>query len=149
MGVRHVSVEEAHALQQQGSTYVDVRSTDEFLQGHPSGAVNVPLFEVDEDAGCLSPNPDFVRVMRANFPPDTRLLIGCQMGGRSMRAAQMLVTFGFADVAAVTGGFAGARDPSGRLIEAGWAESGLPVSEIPARGAAYADLLANADRVSP
>ena len=135
-------------MQQQGSTYVDVRSTSEFLQGHPSGAVNVPLFELDEDAGCLAPNPDFVRVMRANFPPETRLLIGCQMGGRSMRAAQMLTTFGFADVANVRGGYAGAHDPTGRMIDAGWAESGLPVSETPAPGAAYDDLLANADRVS-
>ena len=147
MSVRHVSVTEAHDLQGRGSIYVDVRSTREFAQGHPSGAVNVPLFEPDERTGQMMPNPDFMRVMQATFVPDTRLLIGCQMGGRSMRAAQMLASFGFADVANVRGGFGGAHDPTGRQIDAGWAESGLPVDDAPAAGAAYDDLLAKADRV--
>lgn len=148
MSVRHVSVAEARDLQQQGSIYVDVRSTREFAQGHPSGAVNVPLFEADERTGQMMPNPDFMRVMQAVFPPDTRLLIGCQMGGRSMRAAQMLASFGFADIANVRGGYGGAHDPNGRMIDAGWAESGLPVDDAPAAGASYEDLLAKADSVS-
>jgi len=144
MPVRHVSVTEAHELQQQGAVYVDVRSTREFAQGHPSGAVNVPLLEPDEQTGQMTPNPDFVRVVRANFAPDAKLLIGCQMGGRSMRAAQMLDAFSFADVANVRGGFGGAHDPNGRMIEAGWEESGLPVDDAPAKGAEYRDLLAKA-----
>jgi rhodanese-related sulfurtransferase len=144
MPVRHVSVTEAHALQQQGSVYVDVRSTPEFAYGHPAGAVNVPLLEPDERTGQMMPNPDFIRVMQANFEPATGLLIGCQMGGRSMRAAQMLHAFGFADVANVRGGYGGAHDPTGRIIDAGWAESGLPVDDAPAAGAAYRDLLEKA-----
>ena len=40
----------------------------EFDSGHPAGAVNVPLFEPDEDTGQMTPNPDFVRVMQATFP---------------------------------------------------------------------------------
>src|SRR4051794_27262705 len=144
MPVRHVSATEAHELQQQGAVYVDVRSTREFAQGHPAGARNVPLLEPDEDTGQMTPNPDFVRVMRANFPADTRLLIGCQMGGRSMRAAQILDSFGFADVANVRGGYGGAHDPNGRMIDPGWAESGLPVEDAAPAGAAYRDLLAKA-----
>jgi len=144
MPVRHVSVSEAHELQQQGSIYVDVRSTREFADGHPSGARNVPLLEPDEDTGQMMPNPDFMLVMQANFAPDTRLLLGCQMGGRSMRAARMLDAFGFADVANVRGGYVGAHDPTGRIIEAGWAESGLPVDDSPAQGADYQALLAKA-----
>ena len=73
------------------------------------------------------PNPDFVQVMQANFPPDTKLLIGCQVGGRSMRASQMLETFGFTDVTNVKGGYGGMRDPMGRSIDPGWEEAGLPV----------------------
>lgn len=148
MAVRHVSVAEARELQQQGSIYLDVRSTREFLDGHPAGAMNVPLLEPDEWTGQMLPNPDFVRVVQANFAPDVALLIGCQMGGRSMRAAQMLSAFGFADVANVLGGYGGAHDPNGRTIDAGWAESGLPIEEAPAAGASYDDLLAKADRVS-
>jgi rhodanese-related sulfurtransferase len=146
---KQISVSEAHDAMQQGGAYVDVRSTVEFAQGHPAGAVNVPLFEPDEVTGHMQPNPDFMRVMRATFPPDTRLLVGCQAGGRSMRAAQMLEGAGYHDVSNVRGGYGGARDPmSGRVFDPGWAEAGLPVEEGAPDGKRYDDLLDAADRQS-
>jgi hypothetical protein len=57
-----------------------------------------------------------------------------------MSAAQMLEAFGFTDVTNVKGGFAGMRDPMGRLIDPGWAESGLPVETAAPSGQRYADL---------
>jgi rhodanese-related sulfurtransferase len=142
---KHVSVTEARQLQQQGHTYVDVRSTREFSQGHPQGAVNVPLLDADPATGQMQPNPDFVRVMQATFPADAKLLIGCQVGGRSQRAAQMLETFGFTDVSNVRGGYGGMRDPLGRTIDAGWVESGLPTETDAPADAQYAALLDRAD----
>ena len=139
--MKSVTAAEAYALQQQGHIYVDIRSSPEFESGHPAGARHVPLIEVDEDSGQMTPNPDFVRVMQANFAPDAKLLIGCQSGGRSARATQILSTFGFADVANVTGGFGGARDPmSGRMVDPGWAGSGLPVETTTPPGHGYQDL---------
>ena len=146
MAVKQISVQEAHALQQEGCTYVDVRSTEEFERGHPAGAVHVPLLDRDEDTGQFAPNPDFMRVMKAAFAPDTKLLIGCQAGGRSLRAAQMLSSFGFDDVSNVRGGFGGAHDPmSGRVVDAGWEELGLPVDSGRPPGRCYSDLVARAD----
>lgn len=143
---KQVSVTEAHELQEQGRVYVDVRSQEEFGQGHPAGAVNVPLLDRDSASGQMQPNPDFIRVMQASFPAGASLLIGCQMGGRSQRAAQMLESFGFTDVANVRGGFGGARDPmSGRVLDSGWADSGLPVEEGHPADRSYAGLLAKAD----
>jgi rhodanese-related sulfurtransferase len=142
---KNVTVTEARDLQQAGHTYVDVRSTFEFSQGHPEGAVNVPLLEADPDFGQMQPNPDVVRVMQATFPPDAKLLIGCQVGGRSLRAAQMLESFGFTDVTNVKGGFGGARDPMGRVVAPGWSESGLPVRTEDTPGASYNALLERAD----
>ncbi len=144
--VKQVSVSEAHALQQSGSAYVDVRSTGEFADGHPAGAVNVPIFEPDEDTGQMTPNTDFIRVMQASFAPDAPLLIGCQVGGRAVRAAQALASFGFTDVSVVRGGFGGARDAMGRVVDPGWAEAGLPVTTGATAGEAYRDLLAKADQ---
>jgi len=144
--MKNVTAAEAHTLQQQGYTYVDIRSSPEFESGHPEGAVNVPLIEVDEDSGQMLPNPDFVRVMQANFPNDAKLLLGCQSGGRSARAVQILATFGFANISNVTGGFGGARDPmSGRVIDPGWAGSGLPVEMTTPPGHGYKDLAAKTD----
>ena len=143
--LKQVSVSEAHALQQSGSTYVDVRSTGEFENGHPAGAVNVPIFEPDEDTGQMTPNADFVRVVQSSFAPDAPLLIGCQVGGRAVRAAQVLASFGFTNLSVVRGGFGGARDPLGRITDPGWADAGLPVASGAAGGGAYQNLLARAD----
>jgi rhodanese-related sulfurtransferase len=142
---KQISVSDAHAQQQQGGTYVDVRSTGEFADGHPAGAANVPIFEPDEETGQMMPNPDFVRVMKAVFAPDTPLLVGCQVGGRAVRAAQVLESFGFTNVSVVRGGFGGARDPLGRVVDAGWADSGLPVGRGSSAGEPYQTLLAKAD----
>ena len=146
---KQVSVTEAFELMKQGKTYIDVRSAAEFEQSHPAGAINVPLIDYDEFSGQMEPNPDFLRVMQANFPADTALLIGCQVGGRSMRAAQILESFGFQDVSNVRGGFDGACDPmSGRMLDPGWADSGLPVEAGAPEGRRYEDLLSAADRKS-
>jgi rhodanese-related sulfurtransferase len=141
---KQTSVTDAKKLQESGYTYVDVRSSAEFANGHPEGAVNVPLMERD-DFGQMMPNPDFVRVMRANFPSDAKILVGCQVGGRSSRAAQMLESFGYTDVTNVRGGFGGMKDPSGRTIDPGWAESNLPIERDQPAGRSYRDLAAKAD----
>ena len=133
MPVSTVTVLGAHAAQLEGATYIDVRSRAEFAAGRPGGAINVPLQDNDEDSGQMMPNPDFVRVMRANFPAYARLLIGCQSGSRSGRAAQMLEAFGFTNVTDVPGGYAG------------WAPSGLPVDSATPPARTYEDLLAVAD----
>jgi rhodanese-related sulfurtransferase len=140
------SVTEARALQQQGWIYVDVRSTAEFAGGHPESAVNVPLIEPDPDTGQPMPNADFVRVLQREFGQDAKLLVGCQVGGRSRRAAEMLRATGFSEVVNVRGGFMGARDPMGRTIDPGWVDAGLPIETGQPEGRQYADLAARADQ---
>lgn len=142
--MHHASVTEAHQKQRDGYIYVDVRSSREFASGHPEGAVNVPLLEHD-DSGQMTQNPDFVRVMKASFAPGTKLLIGCQAGMRSLKAAQMLETFGFTDVTNVRGGFGGGRGQSG-AIDPGWVSSNLPVELEAPEDRTYEGLLGKADR---
>lgn len=146
MPLTNISVQDAHDQASQGATLIDVRSTREFNAGHPAGAVNVPLMEPDEDTGQMTPNPDFVRVIQANFPADRPLILSCQSGGRSLRAGRMLESFGYGDVANVLGGFMGKRDPvDGRTVDPGWQESGLPTATTPPTGGSYAELAAKAD----
>jgi rhodanese-related sulfurtransferase len=128
-----LTVTDARAAQGAGATLIDVRSSAEFSQGHPAEALNVPLLETDEDSGHLMPNPDFVRVMKANFAADARLLVSCQTGGRSGRATQILAAFGFTELANVAGGYQA------------WKPAGLPVDSTPQAGRTYAELLAAAD----
>jgi rhodanese-related sulfurtransferase len=129
MSVTHIGVREARRLQtDDGHTYVDVRSVPEYERGHPESAQNVPLLHFDPQTGQMRPNPDFLAVMQANFSSDAKLLIGCQVGGRSGKAALILADAGYAPVN-VKGGFGGRTDPaSGQVIDEGWSEAGLPVA---------------------
>jgi rhodanese-related sulfurtransferase len=124
---------------------VDVRSIPEFEQGHPAGAVNIPLIHQDERTGQMMPNREFLQVVQGNFSPDAKLLIGCQVGGRSAQAAQILVGSGYADVSNVLGGYGGARDQfTGTVRAEGWSQAGLPVESGAAAGRSYDDLRAKA-----
>jgi rhodanese-related sulfurtransferase len=150
MAFRNISVHEAREQQGAGSIYVDVRSIPEFEQGHPAGAVNVPLLHRDEHTGQMMPNREFLDVMRANFPTDAKLLVGCQMGGRSAQAAETLTLAGFTDVSNVLGGYGGARDPmTGAVRAAGWAQASLPIETGRAEGRAYEDLHATVAEQGP
>ena len=53
----------------------------------------------------MTSNAEFLTVMQANYPTDAKLLIGCQVGGRSARAAEMLAAAGYDTAINVKGGF--------------------------------------------
>ena len=123
MTIRHVTVQQAHQQQASGATYLDVRSIPEFQQGHAAGAFNVPLMHVDPQTRQMRPNPEFLAVVRANFSLEAPMVIGCQMGGRSQQACEILASAGFEDVANVLGGWGGAP----QMGHTGWVQAGLPV----------------------
>jgi rhodanese-related sulfurtransferase len=126
MSYTDITPEEAKELLDNGGyTYVDVRSEPEFRNGHPADSVNVPVMH-REPMGMV-PNPDFLRVMEINFEHHAPLILGCQSGARSARAAEAMLAVGFSAVHNVTGGFGGARDDSGAILQKGWFELGLPV----------------------
>jgi rhodanese-related sulfurtransferase len=136
--VKRVTPPEAAALVADGWTYVDVRSIPEFEAGHPAGAANVPLLHFQN--GRMAPNPDFERVMAANYPKDAKLVIGCKSGGRSLQAAGLLEASGYTSVVDMRGGFSGEHDSFGRVSLAGWADSNLPVASAAAADRTYAAL---------
>jgi len=122
----------------EGWTYLDVRSEPEFQEGHPAGALNIPLMHAGPVG--LVPNPDFLRVVEAVISKDTKLVCGCRSGGRSMQAAQLLERVGYQHVVDQRAGFGGARDQAGRVIEPGWAAEKLPVGNGNPAKRCYSDL---------
>jgi rhodanese-related sulfurtransferase len=130
--VKRVSPQEAKDLiDREGYVYVDVRSIPEFDAGHPTGAYNVPLNHMGP-AG-MAPNPEFMAVMEKAFPKDAKLVLGCQGGGRSLRAAGMLEQAGWTSVVDQRAGFVGHGEP-------GWRPAGLPVSNDSPAGHTYEGL---------
>ena len=122
----------------EGYVYIDVRDVHEYVNGHPPGAHNVPVL-VGGPMG-MQPNAEFVAVCEANYTKDQKIITGCLRGGRSMRAAQMLIEAGFTAVIDMRGGFDGEMGPGGAMAYEGWSRRGLPVSTEPQPGATYEEL---------
>jgi len=63
---------------------------------------------------------------------------------RSQLAARALLAAGFTDVVEQRAGHDGVKDAFGRLLEKGWAASGLPCASEPLPGRDYAALRSKA-----
>ena len=77
--------EKARELVGQGWVLLDVRTPEEFQQGHPEGARNIPVQQLPQRVGEVG-------------PPGTKVVVYCQSGGRSAMAVQLLRAHGFTDI---------------------------------------------------
>jgi rhodanese-related sulfurtransferase len=128
MAIKQQKPAEAHDTlsKNPGAIYLDVRTEGEFAQGHATGALNVPV--VFMKGGGMQLNDDFGAVVEKVIPKNAKLIVGCQAGGRSQRACEILEEAGYSDLTNVVGGFGGQRDQSGAVVVKGWRDEGLPVS---------------------
>ncbi|ESQ31077.1 hypothetical protein EUTSA_v10005068mg [Eutrema salsugineum] len=141
-----VSVIVAHDLLLAGHRYLDVRTPEEFSQGHACGAINVPYMKrgdsgftmlkldlcvcicffflflqkkkgvIVNEAG-MSKNPSFLEQVSSHFGEADKIIVGCQSGGRSLKATAELLDAGFTGVTDIAGGYAA------------WTQNGLPTQE--------------------
>jgi rhodanese-related sulfurtransferase len=141
MAIAQLTPPEAHDVLQRhaDAVYLDVRTEEEFAAGHPAGARNVPVVFFDPATHRPAPNPEFVAVVERHLARTAKLVVGCQVGGRSQHACELLAAAGYTDLTNVRGGFGGAREPGGRVVS-GWREAGLPVESGTPPGASYAEL---------
>ena len=123
----------------EGWIYLDVRTVEEFSVARPPGAYNIPFALRDPVSGMV-PNPRFLEVVRGSFDKDTKLLVGCAAGGRSLRACQLLAGAGYSTLLNVSGGFSGAPGPGGTIAEEGWQGKGLPTETGDPGDRGYANL---------
>lgn len=103
---KHVDAEGAAKLISEGKVViVDVRSKEEFGDGHLKGALNIDILESDFEAklGKLDKNKP--------------VLVHCQAGGRSTRSLPVFEKLGFTQVFHLDGGYGG------------WVEAGKPVDK--------------------
>jgi molybdopterin/thiamine biosynthesis adenylyltransferase/rhodanese-related sulfurtransferase len=75
---------------QQAAPIIDVRSYDEYAQGHLPGSELIPLEDLEAGLSKLSPEADY--------------FVFCHRGQRSAYAAQIMVQAGFSKVRNITGG---------------------------------------------
>lgn len=105
-GVRVVAPEEAAAIAADPPAdlvVLDVRTPEEFAEGHLADALLIDFYE-----------PDFGAQL-AQLDRDVPYVLYCRSGNRSGQAREMMSELGFVDVADVDGGIIA------------WAEAGLPL----------------------
>ena len=141
--MKEISAQEAYEIMSSpdSAIYLDVRSIPEFQQGHPAGAINIPVLNFAPGMGMM-PNQDFVAVVEANIPKDAHLLVGCKSGGRAFEACRMLEKKGYTNVEFVRTGFVGAVDNSGHIVEPGWSLLKLPLCMGCEEGSQYESMAA-------
>ena len=142
MNPERIDVRQAHEMmdQDKDAVYLDVRTEEEFAEGHPAGAINVPIGTPNPAMQRFDPNPDFLDVVRASVPEHVPLIVGCKAGPRAELAANLLSQSGYPKVRWVLGGFHGMTDALGNVVAPGWRHLGFPESRVPREGASYVAL---------
>jgi len=112
---KQVSIEDAkQLLGSEGYTYIDVRTPEEFMAGHPAGAVNHPVML--KSGIAMKPNPSFAKEVAEAFPDTgTKLMVACKCGIRSKKACEILAAENYSNLMDFSAGFDG------------WKEKGLPM----------------------
>ena len=84
----NITAEEAKKIMDTESEYVilDVRTEEEFAQGHIPGAILIPDYEIREEAESSLPDKDAL------------ILVYCRSGRRSKNAAQILADLGYTNI---------------------------------------------------
>ena len=87
-----VNINIRHIMQKavdENAIIIDVRSQEEFRSGHIPMAVNVPLTEIQKG--------------KINFPRGRTLILYCDSGASSLKAARILAEYGYRVMNAVGG----------------------------------------------
>ena len=84
----NITAEEAKKIMDTESEYVvlDVRTEEEFAQGHIPGAMLIPDYAIREEADKALPDKDAL------------ILVYCRSGRRSKNAAQILAELGYTNI---------------------------------------------------
>ncbi len=145
MAITQLEPREAKAAmdEAENAVYLDVRTEMEFAQGHPQGAINIPV-AIPGVAGMM-PNPDFLKVVQNALPDkDQPVFCGCQVGMRSQMAAELMARAGYSNLVNIQGGFGG-KVENGVLVVVGWRDAHLPVETDVNEANSYASLKARAE----
>lgn len=106
MSIQQIPPAQARARQQAGAILIDVREAHERAGGYAEHALGIAQDALEADPGASLPDRDI------------EIVLICQSGARSLRAAQNLVDAGYARVASVEGG------------TTRWIAEGLPMAAL-------------------
>ena len=87
-----IGIDELKNKVSQGAILIDVRSNQEYREGHLQGAINIPDYEI-------------TKKVQKEIPKKNQLIIlYCQFGGRSKNAIKLMKKIGYTNVYNLYGG---------------------------------------------
>ena len=89
---RDITIEELKNKITQGAILLDVRSHQEYREGHLQGAINIPEYEIDS------------RIEREIPKKNQLTVIYCQYGGRSLNVYNKMKKLGYTNIYHLHGG---------------------------------------------
>lgn len=87
-----IGIEEMKNKINQGAILLDVRSNQEYNEGHIQGAINIPEFEITK------------RIEKEIPKKNQLIIVYCQYGGRSRNAYNIMKKMGYTNVYNLYGG---------------------------------------------
>lgn len=102
-----ISLQQAKALQDDGSVLIDVREPDEWAEGYADGALLISRGDITD------------RIASAVPDTNTAIVTYCRSGKRAAMAAETLSELGYTRVVSMQGGYSD------------WEEAGFPVVQNP------------------
>jgi len=90
--INEISYKELLQKIKEGGILIDVRTKQEFLEGHLDGAILIPYYEIRKRIVNIIPNKKQV------------ILLYCQNGGRSIKAYESLNKIGYTNIYNLKGG---------------------------------------------
>jgi sulfur-carrier protein adenylyltransferase/sulfurtransferase len=91
--IKHVDIDQAEHLRQEGAVLVDIRELDEIEQGMINGAVHIPRGYLESRIESIAPDKS------------APVIVYCASGIRSVFGTKALVDLGYEDAANLAGGF--------------------------------------------
>ncbi|KAB1995171.1 hypothetical protein ES319_D13G143600v1 [Gossypium barbadense] len=117
--VATVNVIAAKDLLGSNHCYLDVRTPEEFSKSHIHHAFNAPYMFITQEGRVK--NPEFLKEVSLILKKDDHIIVGCNSGGRGVRACVDLIEAGYENVSNMEGGYSA------------WVDAGLkPAGDKPA-----------------
>lgn len=83
---KDISKEDLDSYIKEGATIIDVRSPQEYREGHVDGAISIPDYQIKRDIGKKVPNKDEI------------IVVYCSTGHRSQNCQRILENLGYTNV---------------------------------------------------
>lgn len=87
-----ININELKRKMEQGAIVIDVRSNQEYREGHIQGAINIPEFEITS------------RIEKEIPQKNQLIILYCQYGGRSRKAYNKMRNMGYTNIYNLYGG---------------------------------------------